>query len=106
LRQQRKWSFHRLRHAYRAGLPFTVLPRASTGQDRQARGLDGSIRSRAVQNHSISLDEIKDLFRRNFGPIFEGGKPYSGRLRLLRLTRLVLHLLRGLAIAWLIYRNF
>jgi len=48
-------------------------------------------------------DESRTCSTEISGPIFEGGKPHSGRPAPVSPDRLVLHLLRGLAIAWLLY---
>ena len=58
--------------AYRAGLLYGVAAGFDWPKTGSLASLMGSIKiaSRGGQNHSISLDEIKRLFRRNFGSDF------------------------------------
>jgi adenosine kinase len=58
--------------AYRAGLLYGVAAGFDWPKTGRLASLMGSIKiaSRGGQNHSTSLDEIKRLFRRNFGSDF------------------------------------
>ena len=55
--------------AYRAGLLYGLAAGFDWPKTGRLAALMGSIKiaSRGGQNHSVSLDEIKNLFRRNFG---------------------------------------
>ena len=55
--------------AYRAGLLYGLTAGFDWPKTGRLAALMGAIKiaSRGGQNHSVSLDEIKNLFRRNFG---------------------------------------
>jgi len=55
--------------AYRAGLLYGLAAGFDWPKTGRLAALMGSIKiaARGGQNHSMSLDEIKNLFRRNFG---------------------------------------
>jgi len=55
--------------AYRAGLLYGLAAGFDWAKTGRLAALMGAIKiaSRGGQNHSVTLDEIRELFRRNFG---------------------------------------